>query len=71
MRITLDIDKDLLDAVLVLTGEKTKTGAVNKGLAEYVRSRRVAGLQSMAGKIELVDNLSELEELEDKELGRL
>ncbi len=71
MRITLDIDKDLLDAVLVLTGEKTKVGAVNKGLAEYVRSRRVAGLKSVAGKIELVDNLSELEELEDKELGRL
>ena len=32
MRITLDIDKDLLDAVLLLTGEKTKAGAVNKGL---------------------------------------
>ena len=71
MRITLDIDKDLLDAVLLLTGEKTKAGAVNKGLTEYVRSRRVAELQAMAGKIELVDNLSELEELESKELGRL
>ena len=71
MRITLDIDENLLGAVLVLTGEKTKAEAVNRGLAEYVRSRRVAGLQSMAGKIELVDNLSELEELESKELGRL
>lgn len=67
MRTTLNVDEKLLNAVMTLTGEKRKATAVNKALAAYIRSRRIAELRAMAGKIELVDNLKELEELESKE----
>ena len=34
MRTTLNIDPDLLDAVVATTGERSKTRAVNKALEE-------------------------------------
>ena len=67
MRTTLDVDPDLLDAVVETTGERSKTRAVNKALKEYVRRRRVAELREIAGNIDLVNNLRELEALEMKE----
>lgn len=70
MRTTLDIDEKLMDVVVALTREKNKRRAVSKALEEYVRQRRIQELRAMAGKIELVDNLKELEELEIKEMGR-
>ena len=67
MRTTLDVDPDLLDAVVETTGERSKTRAVNKALKEYVRRRRVAELREIAGNIDIVNNLRELEALEMKE----
>jgi|AP82_1055514.scaffolds.fasta_scaffold518807_2 Arc/MetJ family transcription regulator len=71
MRTTLDVDPKLLDEVVETTGERSKSAAVNKALAEYVRRRRVAELREMAGTIDLVDNLKELEALELKELEQM
>lgn len=70
MRTTLDIDEKLMDVVVALTREKNKRRAVSKALEEYVRQKRIQELRAMAGKIELVDNLKELEELEIREMGR-
>ncbi len=64
MRSTLNIDTKLLEQVIVLTGEKNKDKAVNKVLAEWIRRIRIGELKAMAGKIEIDDNLKELEELE-------
>ena len=71
MRTTLDVDADLLDAVVETTGERSKSKAVNKALEEYIRRKRVAELREIAGNIALVNNLRELEALELKEMERM
>lgn len=53
MRTTLDIDGKLLEQVLEITGEKSKSGAVSKILEEYVRQKRIEGLLELRGKLDL------------------
>lgn len=71
MRTTLDIDKRLLEDVAKTTGEKSLSKAVSRALADYVRQRKIDELRKLAGKIDLVDNWRELEELEMKEMRGL
>ncbi len=71
MRTTLDIDNKLLEQAVILTGEKNKGKAVNKVLTEWIRRIRIEELKALAGKIEIDDNLKELEELELKEMAKL
>ena len=59
MRTTLDVDPDLLDAVVETTGERSKTRAVNKALKEYVRRAKIGELRAMAGKFPLYDTREE------------
>ena len=40
MRVTLNIDEELIAEVVRLTGEKTKSKAVNKALAEVLNDPR-------------------------------
>lgn len=70
MRTTLDIEAGLMREVLSLTGEKGKGRAVSVALRDWVRRRRLEELKALAGKIEIVDNLKELEQLELKEMAR-
>lgn len=70
MRTTLDIDERLIEEVVALTKEKSKGKAVSKALTEYIRRKRVEELKALAGHIDLVDNLKELEELEIEEMAR-
>ena len=67
MRTTLDISEELLAKVVKFTGEKKKSRAVEKALREYLSWKAVEGLRALAGKIDLVNNLKELEELELQE----
>lgn len=53
MRTTLDVDKELLDAVVDLTKEKSKSRAVTKALEEYVRREHIEGLLALLGKLDL------------------
>ena len=55
MRTTLDVDPDLLDAVVETTGERSKTKAVSKALEEYVRRTKINELRAMAGRFHLDD----------------
>lgn len=66
MRTTLDIDKDVLEEVARLTGERKKSKAVMKALQDYVRRRNIERLWSLAGKIDLVDNWYELRHAEPR-----
>lgn len=66
MRTTLDIDEKLLEEVGKLTGEKSKSKAVNKALEEYLRWTAIEGLRSLAGKIDLIDNWYELRHREPR-----
>lgn len=71
MRTTLDLDKKLLDEVVELTGEKVLSKAVNMALIEYIRRKRTQELIALAGHIEMVDNLQELEAMDMEEMERL
>ncbi len=68
MRTTIDIDERVLKDVVKLTGEKRKGKAVNHALKEFVRQQRLRELADMIGKVKLVDNWRELEELELQEM---
>ena len=71
MRTTLDIDPKLVEEVVKATGLKSKSRAVSGVLKEYIRRRRFAELRELAGNIDMVDNLEELEDLELKEQEQL
>ena len=71
MRTTLDIDPKLVEEVVKATGQKSKSRAVTSALAEYVRLRKYEELRALAGNIDLVDNLDELEQMELKEQEKL
>ncbi len=64
MRTTLDIEAKLLDGVVEATGEKSKSKAVSRVLEEFIRGIKIDELRAMAGKIDILNNWRELEELE-------
>ena len=69
MRTTLDIDTKLLKHVLELTGEKNRSKAVSKALKQYLRSKSIAVLRAMAGKVE-IDDVGEEQEEADRRRER-
>ncbi len=71
MRTTIDLDRKLLDEVVALTKERSKGKAVSKALEDFIRRRKVEELRALSGKIDLIDNWRELEELELEELRQL
>ncbi|MBA2376410.1 MAG: type II toxin-antitoxin system VapB family antitoxin [Actinomycetota bacterium] len=71
MRTTLDINDKLLEDAVELSGEKTKTAAVEAALKEYVRLRRKEMLLSLPGTIQIEDNWRELRQMEIDELSGL
>ena len=60
MRTTLDIDAQLMEEVVSLSGERTKAAAVEAALREYVRLRRKELLLGLPEKITLEENWQEL-----------
>jgi Arc/MetJ family transcription regulator len=56
MKITLDIDENLLSEALQLTKLTTKEELLNLALKELVRSRRKKNLLDLAGQIQLVSD---------------
>ena len=54
MRTTLDVDEKLMDTMLKMTGEKSKSKAVNKALKDFIRRKTIDELRAMAGKIDLM-----------------
>ena len=65
MRTTLRIDDRIMENVLEITGERTKTAAVNAALKEFVRRQHVQELIDSFGKI-IVDDFSEEVEAAEK-----
>ena len=53
MRTTLDLNERLVDDVVRMTGEKSKSRAVEKALERYTRAERIAKLRSMLGNLDL------------------
>lgn len=65
MRTTIDVDRCLLDKVVEITGEASKSKAVSKALEEYVRRMRIEHLLGLLGKLDLdLDDWYEFRHLE-------
>jgi Arc/MetJ family transcription regulator len=67
VRTTLELDRELVNEALKISGERTISSAVNRALLEYVRRRKLEDLRELIGTGQLIDNWRELEELELKE----
>jgi hypothetical protein len=70
MRTTMILDDGQVKDLMDLTGAKTRTDAVKIAVAEFIRRRKRERLKALSGKLILLDNWRELEELEVKEQGR-
>ncbi|MEE9284235.1 MAG: type II toxin-antitoxin system VapB family antitoxin [Dehalococcoidia bacterium] len=69
MRTTLDLDRRLLDEVTEMTGEKSKSRAVNKALEEFVRRKKIEELRKAIreGRFrDIEDNWYELRHMEPR-----
>jgi len=64
MRTTINVEDKVFDSLVTLTGARTKTEAVNRALAEYIRLKRKEELIGLSGKIRLKENWRKLRELE-------
>jgi hypothetical protein len=52
MATNLEIDPDLINRALELSGERTKKAAVTKALEEFIARRRQKRLLDLMGKLE-------------------
>jgi hypothetical protein len=69
MRTTLNINRELLEEAAEITGESNLGRVVDKALEDLVRRQKIEELIALAGKIDIVDNLDQLERAEIEEMG--
>ncbi len=55
MKITVDIDEDVLDALMKITGESKKGPAITKAASEYLRKARLKDFGQMIREGEFSD----------------
>ncbi|MFB6272533.1 MAG: type II toxin-antitoxin system VapB family antitoxin [Salinibacter sp.] len=67
MRTTLNVDAELLDALMGLSKATSKSDAVNQAIAEYVRRRKLERLKQLSGELRLDENWDDLRRLEQAE----
>ena len=67
MSTTLDLSEDLIRELMDITDARTKTGALEEAIREFIRRKNIEKLRSLRGKIQLADNWRELREIENKE----
>lgn len=60
MRLTLTVDRELLEEVVRLAGTRTKREALHLALREFIRRRRLEGLISHGGAVDLAISLEDL-----------
>lgn len=62
MRTTININDDLMEALLALTKAKTKTKAVELAIREYIEKKSIEDLISLSGKIDIDSDWQKEEE---------
>ena len=66
MRATLQLPDSLIDDLLKVTGERTKTRAICLAIEDYIRQKRKEKLLSLSGKIKFDLDWQEMEGIELK-----
>jgi len=69
MRTTVTLGEKLIKEVLQFSGSKNKTQAVNKALNEWLKQQKIDRLKALRGKLDIQDNLEDLNKLEQNELN--
>ena len=64
MQITLNLEEDMLEALLNLSDARNRSAAVNEAIAEYVRRHKLDQLKGLSGQIEIDENWEKLRGLE-------
>lgn len=64
MRTTLDLDDELMSALLARHPGETKTRAVEHAIQDYLRRDAVRKLEALVGKIEIEDVSKELRRID-------
>ena len=71
MRTTVNMDDDILRDLMRFTKAKTRTEAVNRAIAEWVRQRRIDLFRAKRGKIAWEGDLDKSRALEISESEQL
>jgi Arc/MetJ family transcription regulator len=66
MRITVEIDDDLMDEALRVSAIRTKKAAIEEALREFVRRRRIEQLRKMVGTDAIDLTLEDLRRMRGK-----
>lgn len=53
MRTTININEELLDALMRCTGARTKTRAVELAIEEYLKRQAIEDLIALSGKVNI------------------
>ena len=64
MRTTINIQDDLMEALLAHTKAKTKTKAVELSIREYIEKKSIEDIVSLSGKITIDSDWQKVEEAE-------
>jgi len=57
MRTTVTLDESLLSELTLVSGEKTKTSAVNKAIREYIRRNKLQKLANLLGTFDIDESV--------------
>jgi Arc/MetJ family transcription regulator len=68
MRTTLNLNDNLLEEAMKLSGEKTKTSVIHRALTDYIRTARMKGILDYAGKLDLKIDLDVLRGRDNKRI---
>jgi len=60
MRTTLDLNENLIEEAMKLSGEKTKTSVIHKALKDYINKTKSKGILDFGGKLDLKIDLDVL-----------
>ncbi len=71
MRTTITIDDAIFSELMRFTRAKTRTEAINRALAEWLRRKKIERLKALRGKLELAGELDDLRRLEVEEAESL
>lgn len=71
MRTTLNLDDQIMDALLRVTHADTKTQAVTEAVKDYVRRKQLDELRQLRGKLPLRTDWRKQEQLELRDIKRL
>jgi Arc/MetJ family transcription regulator len=64
MRTTINVEDDIFEELMRFTDARTKTEAVNRAIAEWVRHKRLLLFRARRGKIAWEGKLEEMRALE-------